>query len=334
MKLQNFFKNKYTAIISNILIIIIGTFLMGIAYRVFLIPNKITPGGFSGLAAMISAVFADMNIFISPSIIYLLINIVLFAFFLKIFGWKLSLYAGLGILSFSLFMEFATISLFESSELIICAIFGGVSMGFGTGLVLRVGASTGGSDMLAIIVNRFVPTFNTGQIIIMVESIVIFLSIFVYGIQFTLYALVAIYISGRATDMVLDGIKNVRAYYIISNNPNQIAKEINNKLDRGVTRIKAEGTYTGQQRDILLCLVTRPQILSLKKIVKNIDENAFVFSVNVKEAMGEGFYKKPEKSILFKSRGNKLKKAKIDTPNLSFNESSKIISEQIDNSDK
>ena len=204
-------------------------------------------------------------------------------------------------------------------------------MGTGIGLVFRGNGSTGGCDMVAVVVNKFFPTVTTGQIIIFVDGAVVILSALVYSsLVLPLYALITIFISGKVSDMFVDGIRSLRAYYIVTDKKEELSQAIFNKLNRGVTNLKCEGMFTHNDRDMLLIIVRRAQILALKKIVKKIDPNSFMFSHNVKEAYGNGFIahandkiKKNKKSILLKdSKSNDLNKQ---------NESQIIIANEIDN---
>lgn len=287
--------------------ITLGTFVLALGFRIFLTPHNIVPGGFMGLAQIIYDLCKMINFSAIPvSVWYIILNIFLFIFSVKFLGFKFGLRAGVGILTYSVFVDIVSSMelvdiinnqfIKESANIdgagvyILYAIYGGVIMGVGTGLVFRGNGSTGGCDMVAVIVNKFFPNVTTGQIVMVMNGIVVFLSAVVYqSLILPLFALVTIFISSKISDIFVDGIKSVRAYYILTNNKENLSNEILTKLKRGVTDIKAEGMFTKESKDMLLVLIKRSEVNQLKQIIKNIDPEAFMFSASVKEAYGKGF---------------------------------------------
>lgn len=291
-KIQLFMNKSYVKIIVQLLAIIVGCFIMGVGYRAFYLPNNITPGGFSGIATIISFLLAKANIIISPSIIYLAINIILFIVALKMFGLRFALYTLVGILAFTLAMEYAVISALISHDLLLSAIMGGALTGVGIGIVFRFGGSTGGGDILAFAINKYFPKIKTGQCTFIINAMVILVSVFVYGVNLSLYAIIGIFIASKLTDTMLDGTKSVRAFYIICDKDEQIANKILDTFHRGVTSVNVEGVFSRKEKKMLMCLVTNQQAPIMKSIIKDIDKNAFVFSTSVKETLGESFFLK------------------------------------------
>ena len=150
--------------------------------------------------------------------------------------------------------------------------------------------STGGSDIVAVVVNKIFPTITSGQIIIAVDGIVVFMSALAYGsLVLPLYALITIFVCGKIADAFVDGIKSLKAYYILTDKKDEITERIFNEIQRGVTYIKCEGMFTRQEKSMLLVILRRSQIMQLKKIVKEVDTNSFMFGHNVKDAYGKGF---------------------------------------------
>ena len=192
-------------------------------------------------------------------------------------------------------------------------------MGIGVGIVMRFGGSTGGSDIVALLINKFKPNFKTGMCGFCVNVIVLILSIIVFGMNVTLYAIVAIFVSGTLTDVMLNGTKSARAYYIICDKDEEIASEILKTFRRGVTRINVEGVFSNKQKKMLVVLITNHQAPRMKSIVKEIDSSAFVYSSEVHEAIGESMFMKEEQmyhelkiSNIIKFFDDKLKKGKIE----------------------
>lgn len=304
---------------KNIIAIIIGTFFMGFSYNVFLHPNNITPTGFSGIATIISHLIDGA---ISASPIYLAMNAVLFIFAYKTMGRDFCIYSIAGILGYSLSMEVLSfIHINVGSDLLLCTLYGGVVMGFGTGIVIRFGGSTGGVDMMANILGKKFKRITTGQLIIIIDALVVSLSAIVYGLNLGMYALINCLLMGVMCDLVLDGVRSVRAYYIITNNAKELSQALMDKVHRGVSNIKITGMYSGTDHDMLFVVVTRPQVMQLKQVVKDIDPTAFLISTQVKEALGIGFEpitKEQTKKMTFKKSKEKSTTSKeitdTDTP--------------------
>lgn len=282
-------KNKYLSTIFDFLCIFVGIFMMGFAFNSFFYSNGIAPGGFSGLAAVITDLLRQGNIIdISPTILYILFNIVLIFFAIKILGKRYFFYSVLGIVLFSICIEYLKIDL-NLHDLFLATIFGAVLMGVGTGLVVRGGASTGGGEMLGKILHELNPDLKIGNIIFLVDLLVLILSFAAHGLVVSLYTFIAIFLSGKITDFVLDGGKGTKAYYIISDKNEEISQAIIKKLYRGATLINGKGVYSKVDKKILLCLVNKYEARNLQKIVFEIDDKAFLFSTSVIEAYGEGF---------------------------------------------
>ena len=275
----------------NISAIIVGTFIMGIAFSVFLSPNKISPTGFSGIASLISNLVLDKTgFYLAPSILYLVMNAILFAVAFKTMGFEFIILSITGVASYSLAMWVCGfIEINVGNDLLLCAIYGGLLMGVGAGIVLRFGGSTGGGDTIACMLKHSHVKVTTGQIIIIIDTIIIIGSCFAYGISYGMYAIITCFLMGHACDIVINGVKGTRAYYIVTNKPQEVYDEIIRHVHRGVTEIKATGMYTHKDRAILICLLSRSEVANLKRSVRASDPNAFMYSIDVKEAIGVGF---------------------------------------------
>lgn len=284
-------KRNLTAFIDSLLVVA-GTFLMGFSFNVFLNNNKISPSGFSGLSALISNILAEnLNIHISASIFYLGINGILFIFAFKNLGLKFAINSAIGIISYSIFMEVSNFNIgLSGSDLLLCAIYGGVVMGVGLGLVFRGHGSTGGSDMLANLLSKKFKFITVGNMVFIVDFIVVGLSFIAYNdLNLALYSLIAIWIMTKMSDVIVSGVSSLRAYYIISAEYALIADKIMNEAQRGVTGFKSQGMYTHKEQNVLMTVVTRAESVKLRQIVADSDKNAFMFSCPISEAMGTGF---------------------------------------------
>lgn len=271
--------------------IVLGTLIMGFAFSIFLEPNNISTGGFSALSMVINTLFEKMGVKgIPTSAIYLVLNIVLYAFALKTLGKKFAIKALVGILSFSLGMQvFNMIDFGITYELLISAVFGGSIMGVGVGLVVRFGGSTGGSDMIASMIKSKKPNASLGSFIIMVDMVIIGLTLFVFdnGLQLLPYTIVALLISMVVLDFINEGYKEVRAFNIITTKPEEISSAIMEQLSRGCSCTTTKGMHTKNEKAMVLCLVSKFQTNQLRNIIKEIDPDAFVFSTKVSEVVGK-----------------------------------------------
>lgn len=175
----------------------------------------------------------------------------------------------------------------------LAAIFGGLTMGAGIGLVIRGGATTGGTDMAAMLVHEQIPAISVGGVLMGIDCLVILLAGIVFDLQSALFALIALYIATRVMDRVIEGLENAKAFFIFSGQSQAIADAVLTRMNRGATLLRAQGAYSRQERDVLLCVVTRMQIPQLKAIVNELDPNAFLMLTDVREALGEGFTREP-----------------------------------------
>lgn len=298
----DFVKNKWLKEILKIFLIMFGVCLMGFAFNSFFYANDIAPGGFGGLAIVFSNLFNKLNWFyVSPTIIYLILNAILMCFAFKLLGKKCFIYSLLGILAYSLCIEFFKFDL-NLNDKFLAALFGAVLTGVGVGIVVRSDGSTGGSELLGLILHSFNRNITVGKVLIIVDSLVLILNFATSGLISSLYTLFAIYLSGKIADIVIEGGKGTKVYYIISDKYEEISSAIVQKLSHGATIINGKGAYSKTDKNILMCLVNKYEARDLKQIVFNTDDKALLFSTSVVEAYGKGFVsdsalkaKKPKK---------------------------------------
>ena len=344
-------KQDVLRFVFDALTILLGTFVMAFGFSVFLRPNNIVPSGFMGLAQTIHDLLAKVGFtYFSISIWYLILNAFLFIFAIKLLGFRFGLRAGIGIAAYSIFVEvlkeagfiqtiinkFADeVATIGEGSLILFAIYGGISLGVGIGLVFRANGSTGGCDMLALVFRKIFPNITTGQWVIIIDTLVLVLSVIAYqSFILPLYALIAIFLTGKVSDLFIDGVKSLRAYYILTEKKDELSEKFMNILHHGLTNIKGEGMFTHKEKNILLVMITRSQVNELKNIVKETDPNAFMFCSSVKEAYGIGFEKmstiRPSKlSKFWKNNSNENKQ----NSEKKENKTQKVDSEIAENKD-
>lgn len=263
--------------------IFIGCLITALSLNGLLIPNKIAAGGVSGFATVL---FYLMQIPVSVTLI--LVNIPLFIAGVVYLGRKFGVRTLVGTILLAFFVAFTQGITPFTSDLLLAAIYGGVLSGLGLGIVFRAKATTGGTDLAAQLLHKFVG-LTVGQGLLGIDFIVIALAGFAFGAELAMYALIALFATGKVIDLVQQGLRVSKMAYIISNNPKAISEAILYKLNRGATALTGKGAFTGEQRDVIFCVVNQMEITKLKEIVYEVDQSAFVVVSNITEALGEGF---------------------------------------------
>ena len=272
----------------QIIFLVLGTLILAVAINLLFLPNNLSTGGASGIALIIYHLYK-----VPVGLTVILINIPLFAIALKNLGWKFCSKAILGTILLSVFIELTggvgnTIRL--EKDLFLGCIFGGLLNGIGLSLVFKADASTGGSDLLAQIIYKKRPISSIGQILLIIDSVVIISNAIVFNsISIALYSVIALFISKKTTDIIFEGVNYTKAVNIISKEGEKIAKQIIAKTDRGVTISKCIGVYTNEEYMHVISIITVPQLPLVKKIVKSIDRGAFIYISDTREVLGLGF---------------------------------------------
>lgn len=281
--MDKFKKNWYRHLIEYVGITI-GTIIMAIAINLFLDPNTIAPGGVTGLAIVIKKITG-----IPIDITNLVINIPLFILGIIILGKSFGAKTLYATVALSLFVRLAPKTI-ATSDMLLAAVFGGVLMGIGLGIVFRFGGTTGGTDLAGAILSNKLKIFSTAGFMMMIDFCVVAISgISERSLETALYSLIALYILVKVIDIMLEGLGYAKAFFIISNKPDELGKTILAQINRGVTVLKGRGMYTGMDRDVLLCVVNRSQLTKLKEVVYAVDKSAFVMVTDIHEVLGEGF---------------------------------------------
>ena len=263
-----------------------GAIIYSVSVNMFLSPNGISPGGFTGVAAVINHITN-----IPTGTMLFIFNIpVLILGYIKM--------GGVFILKTSFVTVLVSLSLDISARLlpiiradgILVSMFGGILMGIGLSLILLRGATTGGIDIIAKFVNRKYRHLSVGKIILMADGIVILLNALVYkNAESALYSIVAMYMGTRLMDVLLYGADKGKIIYIITNSPDEICNEINHSVGRGVTKLSVIGGYTGETKIMLMCTVRVHEVAAIHDLVKQYDDRAFMVVSDAGEIIGEGF---------------------------------------------
>ena len=277
-------KRRVREELLNALLIAGGLLLATLGYRLYLIPNNVAPGGFTGIGQIVNHLVPSLGV----GLVNLLLNVPLFLLSLRSMGLGFGLRSLLSSVLLSLLLDYLPVPAM-TDDVLLSAVFGGVLCGAGFGLVLRGHATTGGSDMLASIVHRHVPALKVSVCLFAADATVVIASGFVFDASAAMYALISVFVMNVVIDQVLEGPGLARSHIIITTRGDEMAERILKELDRGVTALDAKGMYSGEGRTMLLCVVSRLEAVRLRTLVYSVDPRAFVIVQNVHEALGEGF---------------------------------------------
>ncbi len=272
--------------LKRFIFITIGAILMAIALELFLVPNNLLDGGIVGVSIMMSH-FLKLPI----GLFIFILNIPFFYLGYKQIGktFALSTLYGIGILSIGTALLHPVPAFADEKFLV--TIFGGVILGLGVGIVIRYGGSLDGTEILAILINNKTP-FSVGEIVMVINFFIYTAAGFVFTWESAMYSVIAYFIAAKTIDIVQQGLDESKSVWIISDQYVEIGDAINDRLGRGVTYLKGEGAYTGDDKKVIFCVITRLEEFKLKDIVNHYDDSAFVAIGNVSEVKGGRFKKK------------------------------------------
>ena len=267
-------------------LVVLGSALFAAGFQFFLYPNSIIVGGVSGIAMIINFLTG-----LPVGIMTIVLNIPLFIIAWKHFGGKFIISSLVGMMLSSLLVDImATLDYSPTGDMLLACLIGGAIKGFGLGIIYYAGATTGGTDIIAKFVRLRFPYINFGTIVLLTDAVIIIAFAMIFDrVEAAMYAVIAMFVVSKVIDLVLYGIDNSSVCYIISENSEQLVKDITDKLHRGVTILSGEGAYSHRDKQVLLCVIKRTQIADIRKIIKNIDENAFFIVSDAKNVFGKGF---------------------------------------------
>ena len=263
--------------------ILLGALIGGAAYPLFMTPNRIAPGGITGVATILNHLLHW-----PVGTVSLVLNLPLFMISYKAMGKIFAFRSLVATIAFSLFIDILPLKPMTNDPLL-GALYGGVLLGIGLGLIMRGGATTGGSDMIARMVHKRFPFISTGAFLFAIDFAVVLAAGLLIGTSEALYALINIFLTAKVMDVVIIGFSSNKACFVISSRWQEISQRIMKDMDRGVTQLTARGAYTGQERPTLLCVISRSEITAFKRILREEDESAFVIIIEAHEAIGDGF---------------------------------------------
>ena len=263
--------------------IVLGCIIGGMAYPLFLTPSGIAPGGLTGVGIIFHHLFG-----FPVGTVSMILNIPLFIFSYREMGPVFAFRSLVAMILFSLAIDLLPLSPMTADPLL-ATLFGGILLGIGLGMIMRGGATTGGTDMMARLIHKKVSFLSVGVILFCLDLIVIVAAGIFIGANEALYAIIDIYASSKVIDLVLIGLTADKACFIISEAWEKVSQRILNDMGRGATLLNGRGAWSKENRPVIMCVVSRNELGSLKKIVQEEDQKAFMFVTEAFEALGEGF---------------------------------------------
>lgn len=263
-----------------------GAALFGISMNMFLNPARVVMGGATGVATTINFLVPAMPI----GVTIILINLPLMLFTVKEVGFSAMVKTLIGIGISSLMIDILTFFPVTMDDPLLCAALGGITMGYGAGLMLTRGYTTGGSDLAAMLMRRKIKRITTGQLILIIDVVVVVGSAVITGnYEGIFYSALSLFTYSAGIDAVMGGADRAKMIIIISEKHEEIASIIANSMDRGVTLLHGSGWYTKDDREVLMCVVKRQEEYQIKSVVEKIDSKAFMIVTDAAEVVGEGF---------------------------------------------
>ena len=274
-------KLNYAELAKKLVVVIVAGLLNAIGMNLFLTPAKVYASGFAGLSQLLSQVLGDfLSIHISTGVLFSLFNIPVVILAWKKVGKSFTFFSFLSVAFMTLFLEIVPVKA-VSHDIILNAIFGGLISAVGVGLALKWGASTGGLDIIAMILSRMKGK-PVGTYFFLFNAIIIIAAGYLYGWEKALYTLVTLYVSSRIIDAVHTRHVKITAFIVTKNGP-EVRKAIHERLVRGITTVPATGAFTNENKEMLMIVITRYELYELERIIKKVDPGAFT---NVLETVG------------------------------------------------
>ena len=275
-------KNFYV----DILVIIIGSFISSLGVNLFLSNAKLLSGGVTGIALILQYLWE-----VPSGITVFLLNIPLFFVSYKYLNKRFTIYTAIGMLSFStaLMITKPLSTLVQVDDMLLYCIYGGVLSGIGSGLIFYRNGSTGGTDIITMVIRKKYSNFDIGQVGFAFNLIIVTVSIFIFGLPRALYTLISMFITNTILDKVLNGFTSKKLLLILTEKEDDIINYVIKDMNRGITALMAEGGYTRDKKRLLYVAVTTSQMISLKTKILRVDPKAFITIIDVSEVKGKGF---------------------------------------------
>lgn len=263
--------------------VIVGAAIIAIGFNVFLLPNQVASGGVSGISTILHGLFGW-----NPGIVQYAFNIPLFIAGVLLLGKKFGIKSFIGTITLPFIVLLTNSWEPWTDNPLLGALFGGIVVGLGIGLVFKGNASTGGTDLLAQIITKFTG-LSLGTSVLLIDGVIAISAAIVFDLEKGLYALIGLYVTTKTIDIIQLGFSQSKMVYIITMKQDEVREAIYAEINRGVTKLPAIGGYTGEARPVLMVVVYQTEFTKLKQLIKSVDPSAFVIVSDAYEVLGEGF---------------------------------------------
>lgn len=264
---------------------VVGAGIMAFGISSFLLPSQLSSGGVSGIATI---TYYLLNI--PMGVMIMIINIPLFIFAGYRIGKEFFIKSLVGTVSLSLFIDILDKYPPVTTDRFLASIYGGVIIGIGTAIILKVGSSTGGTELVANLIKTYNPYISMSRYLTIIDIVIILLNvIFFKHIEVGLYSAIAIYLYGKMVDIIFEGVYFTKLLFIISDKNEEISEGIKNEIKRGVTGLYGKGMYSNKEKLVLICAVSRGNVHKIKDLARRIDKRSFIVVANAREVLGKGF---------------------------------------------
>lgn len=263
--------------------VIVGAAIIAISFNVFLLPNQVASGGVSGISTILHGLFGW-----NPGIVQYAFNIPLFIAGVLLLGKKFGIKSFIGTITLPFIVLLTNSWEPWTDNPLLGALFGGIVVGLGIGLVFKGNASTGGTDLLAQIITKFTG-LSLGTSVLLIDGVIAISAAIVFDLEKGLYALIGLYVTTKTIDIIQLGFSQSKMVYIITLKQDEVREAIYAEINRGVTKLPAIGGYTGEARPVLMVVVYQTEFTKLKQLIKSVDPSAFVIVSDAYEVLGEGF---------------------------------------------
>ncbi|MCB2291885.1 YitT family protein [Clostridium sp. CS001] len=286
--MKKFYSNESKDLFQKIILIVLGSLIMAVGINLFIIPNKLLSGGISGIGLMLQYIFS-----IPMGVTILILNIPLLILSILKINKKFTMFTILGTISLSVFLIITAplnkmLAPVEESYRLLYCIYGGVLSGIGSGIVFSNEGSTGGMDIVAIYAKKKYD-IEVGMMSFIINFLIVAVGSVMFDFKVGLYTLIAMYITATVMEKIINGLSRRKMLLIVSEKEKEVSVAIMNSFNRGVTILYGEGAYTSNRKDVMYCVVSLGQLPQIKRVIKDIDNKAFISIIDIAEVQGNGF---------------------------------------------
>ncbi|USG68425.1 YitT family protein [Brevibacillus ruminantium] len=277
---------RYRSLFLRLIFICLGAILVSVALEIFLVPNNIIDGGITGISIMLAHLTG-----IKLGLYLFVLNLPFLVIGYKQIGKTFALSTLIGVAVMSIGTTYLIPVPVLTHDLLLSAVFGGIILGIGIGMVIRAGGSLDGTEIVSILLSKKSP-FSVGELVMIINIFILGSAGFIFGWDKAMYSLIAYYIAFKMIDITIEGLDQSKSVWIISEEYTQIGEALSARLGRGVTYLEGEGGYSGEYKKVIFCVITRLEEAKLKTIVEEIDDSAFLAIGNIHDVRGGRFKKK------------------------------------------